>query len=300
MNLKQLLYFCEVVSAGNANAAAARLCVAPTAISMQIAQLEADLGGKLFDRSSRPMSLTALGQFFHPKARVLLSDANRLREETRGMAAGKLGWLSVGFTRSAIFSILPNAVRTMKSMAPQLQIDLIETLTEHQVDSLRSGLIHVGVARVIGAYAEETDIRYTPLFPDPLVAALPHHHALAQRHSVRARELDTLPFITYPKDPSSHFAQQFLGLLEAAGASPRVGYEAKEIHTALSLVAAGLGATLVGQSVAENNRTDVRFLPLSDLQADAQVFVMSRKHETNPLAATFIQVLREQAPQARP
>lgn len=106
MNIKQLRYFCEVVEAGNANLAAQKLFVAPTAISMQISQLEDHLGGKLFDRRSRPMALTSLGAFFYPKARTLLSDTALLETEAKGIAAGKLGWLSIGFVRSTFFSVL--------------------------------------------------------------------------------------------------------------------------------------------------------------------------------------------------
>ncbi len=64
MNLRQLRYFCEIVEAGSAAAAATRLHVAPTALSMQLGQLEDQLGGELFDRSRRPMELTALGRYF--------------------------------------------------------------------------------------------------------------------------------------------------------------------------------------------------------------------------------------------
>jgi LysR family transcriptional regulator, benzoate and cis,cis-muconate-responsive activator of ben and cat genes len=72
MNFRQLRYFCEVVEAGSAVHAAERLHVAPTAISMQLAQLEAHLGGELFDRTRRPMEPTALGKFFYPRAKELL------------------------------------------------------------------------------------------------------------------------------------------------------------------------------------------------------------------------------------
>ena len=83
MNLRQLRYFCETVDAGHARAAAQRLYVAPTAISMQLAQLEESLGGRLFDRASRPMALTPLGEFVYPKARELLASAARLEREAR-------------------------------------------------------------------------------------------------------------------------------------------------------------------------------------------------------------------------
>jgi len=294
MNLRQLRYFCEVVDAGNANAAALKLFVAPTAISMQISQLEAMLGGKLFDRASRPMTLTPLGRFVYPKGKELLSDAGRLVEEAKGMASGSLGWLSIGFTRSMIFSVLPNAVREMKKKFPKVQIDLIETLTEHQAESLRKGGIHLGISRTIGDFEDELDMAYTPLFSDPLIAALPPQHPLAARKSLKAADFNNITFISYPKDPNSLFSKHALSLLEAAGAHPRVGYEAKEIHTALGLVAAGLGATMVGKTVAMNNRTDVCFLPIQGLKTNAKVFAMRKKNEPNLLGDAFLKILQAQ------
>ncbi|MGV3570819.1 MAG: LysR family transcriptional regulator [Ramlibacter sp.] len=298
MNLRQLRYFCEVVDAGNARAAAARLFVAPTAISMQLAQLEEQLGGRLFDRASRPMALTPLGQFVYPKAKELLAAAARLETEAKGIAAGNLGWLGIGFTRSTLFSVLPEAVRAMQAAYPNVHIELVEVLTEHQPDSLRSGAIHVGVARTMGPFTREPDLAYTELFDDPLVGAVPLQHPLAAREALVAADFDTLPYIGYPKDANSHFSRQVLALLQAAGARPRMGHDAKEIHTALGLVAAGLGATVVGRSVSANNRTDVRFLPITDLREPSRVLAVRKANAPNLLADAFLQVLLAQVPGA--
>lgn len=294
MNLRQLRYFCEVVEAGSARLAAEKLFVAPTAISMQLAQLEDELGARVLDRTTRPMALTPLGQFVYPKAKELLSAAHRLESEAKGLAAGNLGWLSIGFTRSTIFSVLPEAVRAMQSSRPEVRIELVEVLTEDQPASLRSGAIHLGLARSLGPFTREPDLQYTELFDDPLVAAVPVQHPLAGRETVSAAELDALPYITYPKGAHSLFARQLLALLQAAGGRPHLGHEAKEIHTALGLVAAGLGATVVGRSVAANNRTDVRFLPLSDVQATTRVLAIRRADVANVLADAFLDVLRLQ------
>lgn len=295
MNLRQLKYFCEVVDSGNANTAAHKLFVAPTAISMQVSQLENLFGGKLFDRSSRPMALTPLGRFVYPKAKELLADADRLVEEAKGIASGKLGWLSIGFTRSTIFSVLPDAVRQMKSAFPKVRIELVELLTEHQAESIRKGAIHLGISRSIGEFEPAPDLAYTPLFTETLVAAIPLQHRLAVRKSLKASDLDELPFISYPKGLYSNFSNASLRLLEAAGANPRVGYEAKEIHTALGLVAAGLGATLVGKSVTVNNRTDICFLPIRSTKMHAKVFAVYKKAEPNRLADAFLKIIQEQS-----
>lgn len=294
MNLRQLRYFCEVVECGSARSAAEKLFVAPTAISMQLGQLEERLGGRLFDRTSRPMTLTPLGQFVYPKARELLSGASRLETEAQGIAAGQLGWLGIGFTRSTLFSIVPDAVREMQAAYPRVRIELVEILTEDQPASLRNGSIHLGLARMLGPFVREPDLQYTELFDDPLVAALPLQHPLSRHKVLQARELAALPYISYPKGANSQFSRQVLLLLAGAGARLQLSYEAKEIHTALGLVAAGLGTTVVGRSVGANNRADVRFVPIADLHTHSQVMAVRRADDTYALAQAFLDKVRAQ------
>lgn len=295
-NLRQIRYFCEVVEAGSAAHAAERLHVAPTAISMQLSQLEAHLGGELFDRSRRPMEPTALGRFFYPRAKELLLQAARLDDEAKGIASGSHGWLGIAFTRSATFSVLPRAIRQFRAAYPQVQLDLVEALSEYQPAQLRQGRIDIGLSRFIGPFEAPPDLCHALAIDDPLVAALPIHHPLAAQASVSATELAAVPFILYPKDPISPFGQQIVGALKAAGAEPAVAYSAVEIYTALSLVAAGLGATLVARSIAENNRTDVVFLPITDIAASTTVVAVTRADEQSRLVAAFLAILAGGAP----
>lgn len=292
MNLRQLRYFCEVVDAGSAVAAASRLFVAPTAISMQIAQLESLLGGAVFDRSNRPMTLTSTGKFLYPRAKELLSQMRRLDEEARAVAAGNLGWLGIGFTRSAIFSIIPEAVRRFRGKLPGIQLDLIEQLSEHQPELLRSGRIDVGISRYIGEFDRASDLHYTELFDDPFVAAVPIQSPLAKRKAVRAAELDMMALIQYPKDPQSRYANQMVDALRQAEGNPRAGHEAIEIHTALGLVAAGLGFTLVGASVAAVNRRDVAFVRISNMRTQATLVAVTRADDESPVVQEFVAALK--------
>jgi DNA-binding transcriptional LysR family regulator len=291
MNLRQVRYFCEVVDSGSAAAAADRLHVAPTAISMQLAQLEADFGGELFDRSRRPMELTALGRHFYPRAKELLTNARRLEEEVRSVAAGKSGSLPIGYTRSSIFSILPAAVRAFRATHPKVQIELIELLSEHQNPQVLNGRLQIGISRYIGLPEPVEGLTFTALLDEPFVAALPASHVLARRKSVKVRELAPTPLICYPKDPESRFASQTIALLVGAGIQPLVGYEANEIHTALGMVASGLGYCLVGRSVSKGNRADLAFVHLADLPATAKVVAVTKTAETSKVVASFVQTL---------
>ena len=299
MNLRQVRYFCEVVDAGSAAAAAARLHVAPTAISMQLAQLESDLGGELFDRSHRPMDLTALGRYFHPRARSLLGEAKRLEDETRSVAAGQSGVLAIGYTRSAIFSILPNAIRAFGTSHPGVKIELITLLSEHQYVQLQNGRIQIGISRYLGPVDKVEGLDFSHLLNDPFVVALPATHRLAKRKAVKVAELDAIPFITYPKDPQSRFAEQTLSILRSAGGHSEVAHEANDIHTALGMVASGLGYCLVGRSVSNGNRGDVAFVGVADIRDTAAVFAVTKKADTNRLVSSFVDALTTAASKSR-
>jgi DNA-binding transcriptional LysR family regulator len=291
MNLRQLRYFCEIVEAGSAVAAAARLHVAPTALSMQLGQLEEDLGGALFDRSRRPMELTALGRYFHPRAKMLLAETNRLHEEACAVAAGDSGVLAVGYTRSTIFSILPNAIRAFRGRHPNVKVEMLSLLSEHQHVELQSGRIQVGVSRYLGPVEPVDGLEFKHLLDDPFVVALPATHPLAKRKSLRAADLDAAGLITYPKDPQSRFAEHTVALLRSSGGQSPVAYEAADIHTALGMVASHLGFCLVGRSVSRGSRSDLAFVPLPELKDQAAVFTVTKAGETSKVVTAFVDSL---------
>lgn len=291
MNLRQLRYFCEIVEAGSAVAAAARLHVAPTALSMQLAQLEGDLGGALFDRSHRPMELTALGRYFHPRAKLLLAETKHLQEEARAVAAGTSGVLAVGYTRSTIFSILPNAIRDFRGSHAKVKVEILSMLSEHQHVELQSGRIQVGVSRYLGPVEPVDGLEFMHLLDDPFVVALPLSHALAKRKSLRAEDLNAAGLITYPKDPQSRFAEHSVALLRSAGGQSPVAYEATDIHTALGMTASHLGFCLVGRSVSLGSRSDLAFVPIPKMQDQAAVFAVTKTGESSKVVAAFVEAL---------
>jgi len=291
MNFRQLRYFCEVVECGTLGRAAERLYVAPTAISMQISQLEESVGGALFDRSVKPMALTALGRFFLPRAREVLAQGQRLEKDTRDVATGKQGWLGIGFVRSLIYSVLPTAVRAFRIDHPDVKIELVELLSELQPAQLRNGRIHIGLSRHTRSIEPPSDLHHTLLFEDEFVVALPSQHRLATQKVLHLADLAELALISYPKDPYSSYASHILTALHAAGGRPQVGHEAIEIHTALGLVAAGLGYAVVGASVAEQGRRDVVFVRLPEIQAHSEVIAVTRADETSELVSSMLSTL---------
>ncbi|MCZ2495843.1 LysR family transcriptional regulator [Xylophilus sp. Kf1] len=300
MNLRQLTYFCETAAAGSVARAARVLFVAPTAISMSISQLETELGGPLFDRAARPMPLTALGRFLLPRALELLGQAQRLENDAKQVATARQGWLGIGFTRSVMLSVLPPAVRQFRAAFPEVRLELVELLSEHQAHEITAGKVHLGISRFVDPVDPPAGFRSQKIFEEDFYAALPAETPTAggpgeSGMPITLAALARHPFVSYPRDPKTRYAAQILAAAARQGVSLDVQHEAMEIHTALGLVAAGLGATLVGASVALRARSDVSFHPVTGLAASTTVEALLPLHNANAFAVPFVDILRQAA-----
>ena len=295
MNLKQLAYFCETATGGSVSHAGRKLFVAPTAISMSLSQLEAELGGLLFDRATRPMPLTALGRFLLPRALELLGQAQRLENDAKQVASARQGWLGIGFTRSVMLSVLPPAVRQFRLRFPDVRLELVELLSEHQASEIAVGKVHLGISRFVDPVEPPAGFRTLKLFDEALYAALPAEPADAPAGPITLARLAGHPFISYPRDPKTRYAAQILAAAGRSGATLDVQHEAMEIHTALGMVAAGLGATLVGASVALRARSDVSFHPVTDLAATTTVEALLPLDNVNAFALPFVEIFSQAA-----
>ena len=266
-----------------------------TAISMSVSQLETELCGLLFDRSARPMPLTALGQFLHPRALELLSQAQRLECDTKRVATARQGWLGIGFTRSVMLSILPLSVRRFRESYPDVRLEMVELLSEHQPSQIVGGKIHLGISRYVEPVEHMAGFSIETLFEELLIAALPSNSTLQAREFVTLEELATWPFVVYPRDPKTRYAAQVLAAATRQGIQLDVQYEAMEIHTALGLVAGGLGFTIVGASVALHARSDVTFKRIEGLHATSIVVAVLPEKTPNKFSAIFVDFLRQAA-----
>jgi len=284
-------YFCEVVDAGNIVQAAKRLFVAQSAITMQIAQLESELGGELFDRKTRPWVLTSLGKFVYPRAKELIRQGTRLEEDARGLAAGSQGWISIGYIESSMYSLVPNAVRAFRERFPEVKVELLLRSTYEQPEQLRIGRIQLGLSRFMGTIQGPEDLHFTSLFKEPYLVVLPRDHPLAGKPLLNLSELMAIPFISYLQDPNIPYSQHLVPMMASAGFRPQVAQEARELYSALGLVAAGLGFTLIPASCSVNNRSDVVFIPIVDPPAETSVVAVTMADQDNPLVKAFVEIL---------
>jgi DNA-binding transcriptional LysR family regulator len=290
MELRHLRYFLAVADELHFGRAAARLHVSQPPLSQQIRHLEAELGVELFARTRRRVRLTDAGRAFAEEARVLLDRLGQAAEAARRIARGETGALAVGFIASATFGILPEIYRRFRARHPEVALVLSELSTAEQVEALRAGTIQVGMARP--PLAGE-GLAAEALGDEPLVCALPARHPLAARAALPLRALAAEPFVLFPRQPRPGWIDVVLDACRRAGFRPAIVQEALELSTAVALVGAGVGVTLVPATAQALRIDDVVYRPLLPPVPTTRLLAVHRAEGASPAALRFLEVARE-------
>ncbi|QYJ19142.1 LysR family transcriptional regulator [Achromobacter sp. ES-001] len=254
MQLRHLRYFQAVAEEGSFTRAAARLHIAQPPLSRQIRQFEDELGVVLFERTTRALRLTEAGRFLLEQSRLLTARLEEVLEGTRRLGQTQRRWFGIGFVPSTLYGFVPELIRQLRSADPQVEVGLTEMTSLPQIEALKAGRIDLGIGRIL---LDDPAIERRVLMTEPLMAAVPLHHPLAGLASVSVDRLAQEPFVLYPARPRPNFADHVLGLFRAGGHALQVVQEANELQTAIGLVAAGLGVSVVPASVQRLQRQDV-------------------------------------------
>jgi DNA-binding transcriptional LysR family regulator len=290
VELRHLRSFVAVAEERHFGRAAERLHMAQPPLSQQIRRLEAQLGVTLLHRTTRSVELAPAGEVLLVRAREILAAVDRATEDTMRAARGEFGRLAVGFTGSATYALLPQVAAALRGALPGVVLDLRgELLTPAQVDGLLAGTLDLGLLR---PPVRERELTVEVVRREPLVAVLPEAHRLAGDETVPLEELAAEPFVVYP----SHFRSVVHDAVEetcaAHGFLPRVALEVSETATLVSFVAAGLGVSLVPESVRHMTVHGAVYRPLAREAAAVELAVAWRRSDASPVLARALEIVR--------
>ncbi len=250
MELRHLRYFIAVAEEGSIMKAAARLNLQPPPLGHQIRLLEAELGVQLFARSPKQIALNAAGQVFLEGARRVLEEAGRAVEIVRRFDRGEQGRLTVGFTSSAsLHQITPRLIRTFRAAFPRVQIEVTERETFELILALRQRRIDAAFLHV--SFSQEPDLESHVLDHEDMVVAVPSDHPFASKKTTRI-SLDMLSgqnLVVYRRTDGPGIFDNIMLTFQRAGIQPVIVDEVPRLITALNLVAAGRGISVVPETI---------------------------------------------------
>lgn len=299
MNTRQIQYAVELSKTLNFSQVAERLGISQPALSKQILGLENDLGVKLFDRTTVPMTLTAAGEHFIRQAQDLLYQEDQLLRSLEAYKSGQAGRLTIGISPFRGLYLLPEIVQMVKETFPDVQVILQEAGSDQLRQEAAEGKYDLAV---VNLPVDEAVLDVIPLEPDTLVLAVPRSMAvgLPDTHvespvCIDLKDCSSLPFVTVGDQ------QEMRQLFDAACADarfhPSIAAEVVGLSTAWAMCRAGVGATLLPlQFVRNSGAEDVALYTLSqNLRSRQPVIITRRGQYRSPYAAYAISLLTAQA-----
>lgn len=290
VELRQLRYFIAVAEELHFGRAAARLGIAQPPLSQQIQRLERLLDCRLLDRTSRRVQLTPAGQALLVEARRVLAAAGQAVEAARRAGRGESGELRVAFAATVMFLALPRIIRGFRDRYPLVHLDLREMPTGPQLAALHAGDIDIGFVR---EPQPDPELEIVTVMREPLRIAVNRSHPLAARPTLAVRDLAHEPFVLFPEDLAPGLHAQVMALCRAAGFTPNVVEESRELYTSVSLVEAGLGVSILPASVEKLGWTGVRYRPIPSERAETRIAAAWRKDRRRPVVDAFMGVVTE-------
>lgn len=290
--LIQLRCFVALAEELHFGRAAARLNMTQPPLSRQLQQLEHGVGVRLVERSSRFVGLTPAGKAFLVDAREILRAVDEVLLTARRLAKGESGVLTLGFIPAASYNVLPRLVSFIAAELPHVQLVLKEMVTADQVDALATDRIDAGVLRMP---IDRRGMECVSISREPFVVAVPAGRPLAEGRTLAAKDLDRQKLVMYAPVESRYHHELVSSAFQTAGIAPVFVQYAREIHTMLALVGAGVGVALVPK-IAGNlgfagvALQDITFKP----QIVSELTFVWRQRSSNPALRAFAGGLLQQ------
>lgn len=293
MELRHLRYFVAVAEELHFGRAAEKLRISQPPLSMQIRALEDELGVTLLNRTKRHVSLTQAGHALLQEARQIMGQVEQAVQTTRRAGRGEIGELAIGFISVADYNVLPIVLREFRHAYPLVNLSLKESTTDAQIDDLINGRIDVGL---LLPPISEPALESIPVLREPLIAALPQQHPLAKKSgAIALAGLADAPFILFPRRMAPGLYDDVVSFCRTAGFSPRIGQEAIQMQTIISLVSADLGVALIPESLRNLQRTGVVYKTLKENSPLIEIHLAWRRGDPLPVLRSFVELAQRAA-----
>ncbi len=258
--LRQLQYAAAVADLRSFRRAAERCHVSQPSLSAQVAQLEEQLGVRLFERGSRKVIVTAAGEVVLARLRRLLLEADDLADSVRQLGDPLAGTLRLGVIPTVSPYLLPEVVPELRARHPGLSAVWVEDKTENLVDALREGRID---GALLALEAPLGEVEREVVCEDPFVLAAPPGHPLV-RSSTPATPQDLRGAGFLLLDDGHCFRDQALSYC-ASARGRELDFRATSLATLAQMVAGGAGVTLLPRIAlpVENRRSELAVRPLA-------------------------------------
>jgi DNA-binding transcriptional LysR family regulator len=268
METRLLKYFSVLAEELHFGKAAEKLHISQPPLSRQIKDLEEELGVRLFKRTKRNVQLTSYGKYLKQESFKLFNQLDAMKNHLQLMKHGSVGQIKIGYIGDFMHSIFPDILTELKHEYPKMDTILLESDTEGQISSIKTGLLDIGFIRTP---VEVKDIMIYPIYEETFSLILSKSHPLSSRKKTPLKELADEPYIGFsPKCPPP-LSRSVISICNREGFSPKVIHRALQINSIVKLVENNIGYSIIPLGPKAVFHENVKFLELKHHPERAEI-----------------------------
>ena len=257
MTLTQLKYTLAVAEEGNFTKAAEKCFVTQPTLSMQVQKLEEELTIKLFNRTTKPISLTPIGLKVIEQAKVILKEAKRMGDVVTSEKGIIGGDFRIGIIPTVMPTLLPLFLSTFIKKFPKVNLKIEELNTASIIEELKNGKLDAGIA---ATPLDDPKLIEKPLYYEPFVGYIPENHSLSKLKSLSVEDLEKIDILVL--EDGHCFREHVLKLCQTTKSLNSFNLKSGSFETLIHLANDGMGMTLLPylqtKSLSEKNKKNLK------------------------------------------
>lgn len=286
MELQQIKYFLVLAEELHFWNSAEKLFITQSALSRQIKALEDELGVQLFERSKRSVKLTKAGAFLQEQWLRMMEEIDRIHRQAKSLHEGTYGRVSIAYPGSIAYGFLPALISAIANSLPEVKLELVEPTDVSIEQLLLNHQLDLALRR---DPAENPSLQSATLYSEHFSLIVPEMHPLNQQNFKSLTDVKDEKFILSGLNHKTYYVASLRQLFRDYNFAPNVHVESDFGAMVLSLVARGLGVSIMPSSYASSAPPGVRFIHLPQ---KTNLYAAWRKDDNNPVLRNVLAIVR--------
>ena len=288
IELRHIKYFLAVAEELHFRNAAERLFISQPGLSRQIKALELELGVILFERHTRKVVLTKVGEYLKVSFALQLKTLSYTLENAKMLHDGKKGALKIGYVGSAMQEVIPNLLLRFEKDNSNILFNLKEIDNQKQIEDLLSFSIDIGFVR-LERVAKSLEIKI--ILKENFCLVLPQKHPINQNNFKNLTQFKNESFILFDSAYSSSYYEKVMQIFDNCGFTPLISHNTIHSSSIYKLVENNFGISIVPKSLAQKSGHKIKFIELDMIPQKTTLSVIWNKKNTNPILMDVLNLL---------
>ena len=288
IELRHIKYFLAVAEELHFRNAAERLFISQPGLSRQIKALELELGVVLFERHTRKVVLTKVGEYLKVSFALQLKTLSHTLENAKMLHDGKKGALKIGYVGSAMQEVIPNLLLRFEKDNSNILFNLKEIDNQKQIEDLLSFSIDIGFVR-LERVANSLEIKI--ILKENFCLVLPQKHPINQNNFKNLTQFKNESFILFDAAYSSSYYEKVMQIFDNCGFTPLISHNTIHSSSIYKLVENNFGISIVPKSLTQKSGHKIKFIELDMIPQKTTLSVIWNKKNTNPILMDVLNLL---------